>query len=169
METKVNNIRGFTLVELAITITVISILSAICGGIIILGINNYLFISAHSLMTRESQNTMKLLHNEIEKAIPDQIISAQETMFSFINTDGNLIEFDYDMMSGVLRYRMDGLGIWQIVLNNIQSNGFSFSYYKNDGTAWSVFSEIRRVNINFNLTLAGENESYESEIFIRNK
>ncbi|MEJ2053415.1 MAG: prepilin-type N-terminal cleavage/methylation domain-containing protein [Calditrichaceae bacterium] len=51
METKLVNKSGFTLIEMVMYVTIIGILSLLAGGIINLGMDNYLFITGKSVLT----------------------------------------------------------------------------------------------------------------------
>ena len=168
MEVKSKNKNGFTLIELVMTITIIGILSVVAGGIINIGANSFIFVTTHSVLTRGAQDAISILHEYILNANPSGINRANNNRFYYINMNGEEIQFQYRRRRGELRYRVVGQSNWRRILNNIPRNEFSFSYFTSDGSSWNNNDELKRVRIEFTLSLADENESYQTEIYIRN-
>jgi len=166
--TDMNDQKGYTLFELVITLTISGILILLAGGILNIGVRSYHHFISRSVMLREAQNTMILMHKKIAMAIPKDIAHAQNKRFRFITSKSEEIEIQYNNGQGNLRFRILGAQDWRVLLNNIQKNSFSFTYLKGDSTAWSSVDEIRRVLVSFDLNLSGEESSYENYFYIRN-
>lgn len=162
------NKNGFTLIEMVIYIIVIGILTIIAGGIINLGMDNYLFISSNSILTRQAQDVMRFFHKKMVLANSNSISEATASRFRFNAVNGEEIQFIYNQGQGSVRYRILKQTGWQDLLTGIPSGGFSFSFFSGDGSSWSKTSEIRRVQINFTIELAEENATYQTEIYLRN-
>jgi prepilin-type N-terminal cleavage/methylation domain-containing protein len=168
VETKLVNKSGFTLIEMVMYVTIIGILSLLAGGIINLGMDNYLFITGKSVLTRQAQDVMRFFHEKIILAVPDQISEAASSRFSFGTVNGDEIQFQYNQGRGYLRYRILGQTSWEEVLNGIPTDGFTFDFFSGDGSPWTDMSQIKKVRISFTIEIAGENVSYETQIYLRN-
>lgn len=166
--TDMNNQKGYTLFELAITLTISGILILLAGGILNIGVKSYHHFISRSVMLREAQNTMMLMHKKIPMTVAEEIIRANLRRFRFITSEGEEIDMEYRRNKGYLRYRIIGVQDWRIILNNIPKNSFEFNYLKGDSTAWSSVDEIRRVLVSFDLNLSGEESTYENHFYIRN-
>ncbi len=162
------NGRGFTLIELVISITILGIISIVIVSILTVGVDSYNLFTSHSTMSRETQNLMRIMSDKIPMAIPGTIATATASGFIFNNTNGETIEFEYRSGQADLRYKLNS-GSFREILNNITA--FVFSYAKSDGTSWVItdpVDEIIRVNVNFNLSMLGEIETYSFNFTIRN-
>jgi len=168
MEANPINKNGFTLIEMVISFTIIGILSAVASSILVIGINGFIFMSSHAVLTREVQNSFNILHDNILNATPDGVNTAKSDRFYFVNKDGDEAQFQYDKNNGFLRYRIVGKNNWHEILNNIQKNKFTFTYYTADGSSWNNSEILKRVRIEFTVNLNDGNKSFETEIFIRN-
>lgn len=163
-----NTQSGFTIFGLVITLTISGILTLLAGGILNIGVKSYQQYISRSLMLREAQNTMLLLHNKIPMSIPGEIKTARSNHFWFTTSDDQEIDVEYDNKQGVLQYRTIGKHDWRTLLNNIKKNSFTFTYLKVDGIKSHSVDDIRQVLINFNLRIENEEINYESRFFIRN-
>lgn len=165
---KMKNSKGITLIELVVTIAITGILTVVAAGIINIGVDSYNLFSTHATMARESQNTVKILHDKISMAIPNSITSSSSSQFDFVTTSAEVIQIEYRSGDSDLRYKINS-NPWKEILHNITS--YSFSYAKSDNSAWIVsdpVSEINRINVSYNLILLGESENYAFNFTIRN-
>jgi prepilin-type N-terminal cleavage/methylation domain-containing protein len=163
-----NRQNGYTIFELVITLTVSSILILLAGSILNIGVKSYHQYVTRSIMLREAQNTLVMMHKKIPLIVPENIIRANSGRFRFITSQGEDIDIQYRSRNGYLRYRIIGVQNWRIILHNIPNNSFSFTYLKGDKTAWSSIAEIKYVSVDFNLILSGEEAAYENHFYIRN-
>ncbi len=162
------NVKGFTLIELVVSITIMGILSVVAAAVITIGIDSYNLFTAHSTMSRESQNTMRFMHDKISMANPGTISHSTSSRFSFVTTTGQNVDFEYNSGNSDITYNVTGSPEREI-LHNITS--ITFSYAKSDGTVWTSsdpVDEINRVTINYNITMLGESETYSFNFTIRN-
>lgn len=165
---RIKNSKGFTLIELVVTIAITGILSIVAAAIISIGIDSYNLFSTHATMARETQNTVKFLHDKISMAIPSSISSSTSSQFSFVTTSAEVIQIQYRSGDSDLRLKINS-NPWREILHNI--NSYSFSYAKSDDSSWSgsdPVSEINRINVSYNLNLFGESENYAFNFTIRN-
>jgi prepilin-type N-terminal cleavage/methylation domain-containing protein len=167
-EIDMSNQKAFTIFELAITLTILGILTLLASGLLNIGIKSYQHFISRSVMIREAQNTMILLHKKIPMSVPKNIIRANSRRFRFLTAEGEDVDIQYRSNNGILRYRIVGVHGWKTILNNIAGNSFEFNYLKGDSTSWSSIDEIRRVAVKFDLNLNGEQSSYEDHFYIRN-
>ena len=160
--------RGFTLIELVISITIMAILTVITAGMITLGTESYIFYHSRLSMTRYAQDTMRIMHSKISMAVPSTITNAASNRLQFSTSDNELIDFYFNSDNGTLEYDDQNFTDREI-LQNISS--FSFSYAKSDGNDWfsgDPVNEIKRVYLDFNLEMQNEAKTYSFTFFIRN-
>lgn len=163
-----NNSKGFTLIELVISITIMSIITVMTASLISLGVESYTFYNSRLSMTRNAQDTMRIMLSKITMAVPSTITYANSGRLRFTTSDNELIDFNYNSSNNTLEYDNSDFTDRQI-LQYITS--FSFAYGNSDGSDWSSgdpVSDIKRVYVSFDLTMQNENKSYDFTFFIRN-
>ena len=160
---------GFTLMELAISITIFGILTLVAAGIINIGIESYDLFITRATFAREAQNTLRTMMAKIPLAIPTEIKRAQNRRFQFITKQGQEVEFEYVKNSSLLRFRIIGEQDWRVILNNIAKNGFEFNYYESNGKKGTKQEDIRRIEVIFNLEKEDQSAGYIYKFYIRNK
>lgn len=164
------NSRGFTLIELVVTIAVTGILSVVAAAIMSIGIDSYNLFTSHAIMQRESQNLIRLMNEHIPMCIPNSIAASNGNHFRFSTTRGQTIRFQHRNAHDLIRFRIIG-SPWRTIVNNVTAS--SFSYQREDGTAWSggaghPVEDIKRLTVNFSLSYLGETENYTANFTIRN-
>jgi prepilin-type N-terminal cleavage/methylation domain-containing protein len=160
--------KGFTLIELVISITIMAILTAITAGLITLGVNSFIFYYSRLTMTRNAQDTMRIMHSKISMAVPSTITNAGATRLRFTTSDNELIDFSYNSTNHTLEYDDSNFNNKQI-LQDITD--FAFSYEKSDAATWvsgDPVSDLKRVHVSFDLTRQNESKTYNFLFFIRN-
>jgi prepilin-type N-terminal cleavage/methylation domain-containing protein len=160
--------NGFTIMELAVSLSIFGILATIAAGIITIGVDSYNLFVTRTTMAREAQNTLRIMQEKIPLARPDKINKAAKNRFRFITEKGEDVDFEYVKNKSYLRYRIIGQQGWRIIMNDIAKNGFQFNYQEADGKNKAKKQDIRRVIINFNQDVDGQSASYTYRFFIRN-
>jgi prepilin-type N-terminal cleavage/methylation domain-containing protein len=159
---------GFTLMELAVTIAITGILTAVVAGILTITIDSYNLFNAHSTMSRESQDAFRIMSDKIGMAMPGTITTSTSRQFRFFATNGEEIRFQFRNGPKIFRYRIIG-SPWRELIHNMTN--FTFSYFKHDGTGWVVsdpVDEINRVTVSFGLSYLGETQNHSFNFTIRN-
>jgi len=154
--------------ELVFSLSILAIISLLAGGITNLVMKSFSFSSAHGIMTRDIQNTLRLLGNEIAMATPDDIKNANDSKFRFSTLQGEEVQIQYQSNQGILRCKIGKGQGWRTILSNIDQNGFRFSYFKADGSEASGTDQIKRVKFSGELSLGDQNAGFSDEIFLRN-
>ena len=162
------NQRGFTLMELAFSVTIIAVLSLVSASAISIASDGFSRMISRASMERQSQNTFRILQNTIVNTAQDSIIRFQNRRFEFKTMDGHHVEFRCASGSAPLRYRFIGEHDWKTVLSDIVRNSFSFSYQQYDGTRATRSEDIRQVVIQSGLSVAGENAQFRYTFYVRN-
>ena len=160
--------NGFTIMELAISLSIFGILATIAAGIITIGVDSYNLFVTRTTMAREAQNTFRLMQEKIPLASPDKINRAKKRRFRFITEQGEDVDLQFVNNRSYFRYRIVGQQGWRVIMNNITNNGFKFNYQEADGNNAANKKDIRRVIINFNQDVDGQSASYTYRFFIRN-
>jgi prepilin-type N-terminal cleavage/methylation domain-containing protein len=160
---------GFTLMELAISVTIFGILTLVAAGIINIGIESYDLFLTRATFAREAQNTLRIMLEKIPLAIPSDIKKAQGRRLQFITIKEQEVEFQYVQKDSILRYRVIGEQDWRVILNNIAKKGFEFNYYESDGKKTGKGEDVRLVEATINLEKDDQSANYTYKFFIRNK
>ena len=163
-----NSSKGFTLIELVVTIALAGVLSVVVASIMSIALDSYNLFNAHATMCRESQDAVRVLSDKIGMAIPSNIAQHTNRQLRFDATNGENIHFQYNNGQKFFRYRIQGSS-WRELIHNM--TGFSFSYLKEDGSNWNngdPVAEIKRVNVTFGLSYLGETQNYSASFTIRN-
>lgn len=162
------NQRGFTLMELAFSVTIIAVLSLVSASAISIASDGFSRMVSRASMERQSQNTFRILQNTIVNTAPDSIIRFQNNRFEFKTVDGHHVEYRCASRTGPLRYRFIGEHDWKTILSGIVRNSFRFSYQKYDDSRATQNEDIRQVVIESGLSVAGENAQFRYTFYIRN-
>ncbi len=165
---KKSNSKGFTLIELVVTISVAGVLSVVIASIMSVAIDSYNLFNAHATMSRESQDAVRVMSEKIGMAIPSTISEKTTQQFRFTCTNGQQIRFEFRTAENDFRYRLNS-NSWRVMIHNL--TGFTFSYLKDDGSAWLTgdpLDDIQRINLVFGLSYLGETQNYSASFTIRN-
>lgn len=150
--------KGFTILELILSMTLMGILLAASGVLLGRGLDAYNLVSAHSDSVEQARYAMIRMEKEIETVT--NISNSQVTQFGFTDTLGAATDFHLngtDLMRG-----NDPLA------RNVTS--LAFTYYKSDGSATNANPQVRRVQIDLTVQATGGAGTVHlrSEVFPRN-
>ncbi len=129
------NSKGFTLIEIVITIVLVSILSGIAAMIILQGVRAYSTEQTRSDVHYQARIAMERMAREI-RAIrstdPADITASTATNLQFTDVNGSTLGFQ---LIGPILNRWNGAS------NDVLASGvaaFSFSYFRDDGVTAAV-------------------------------
>ena len=165
---KSRNLKGFTLIELVVTIAVAGVLSVVIASIMSVAIDSYNLFNAHATMSRESQDAVRVMADKIGMAIPSTISQKTNRQFRFTATNGENVRFQFRNGTKEFRYRIAGSS-WRELMHNMTN--FRFFYLKDDGSTWlsgDLLTDIQRINVTFGLSFLGETQNYSASFTIRN-
>ena len=122
--------RGFTLVEIVITIVLVGILSGLAAMIIMQGVRTYGDEQARSNVHYQARLAMERMGREIRQIRSRADIATMlNTNLRFMDVNGSNVGFSWDNPTQKLN-RWNGVG------NDVLASGitaFTFSYYQQDG------------------------------------
>ncbi len=155
--------RGFSIVELAIVIALVSILAGFFVVVINAGIKSSLYQDKQAALMTDSYSALKRMTREIRATRNNASITIFTTSeYSFIDVGGNAI--DYKQSGTNLLRNTD------VLLTDVTSpGGISFTYLNDTGVATSVASTIRLVNIVLAVSSGSNKVKLQSAGRVRNR
>ncbi len=157
-----NNQKGFTLIEMIIVITVISIIAGIASMIILEGIKSYQAEVSLSDIHNQGRLAIERMAREIRlirSATAADISTMTATNIVFNDVNGANIQFSF---AGNTISRGGNT-----LANNVQS--LTFSYYQQDGTtAAATAAQVWYVQISLTTVNRGETLSMRVRVHPRN-
>ena len=155
------NIRGFTLIEVLVTIVVMAVLFGVGARIVSTTLQSWHMITVRKEMLFKSRMGMNRMVREIRLGDPSRITTFNTTDFQFIDIHNQPIRFqlvgtDLKRNNNLLAADLQG------------GTGLQFTYLDPNGNAATGASRIRRVKIRLNLQKGGQTFAYQSEARIRN-
>lgn len=151
--------NGFTLIELVITIILMSIVSVISMQMLSQGLTAYL--TAQNVVTADQQARLAL-----ERMVRDlRSIGSSNAI-----TTATSAQFTFTDLSGTsFNYALSGTNL--MVNNQILANGITsltLSYYDSSGNTTSTLSAIRYITISINVTQSNANFTVSTSIYPMN-
>jgi prepilin-type N-terminal cleavage/methylation domain-containing protein len=153
--------KGFTLIELVITIVIIGIIAYVAAQALSSGTRAFFSVDFRKEALDQSRISMERMMREIRMLRDSSsVVASSSTQFSFTDVNGVAVDFNW-------------------VNPNITRNGntlaeniseLSFGYLRSDGTVDAAFSaaNTKRIRISMVATVYGENVQLQSEAFLRN-
>ena len=161
------NTRGFTLIEIVITIVLVSILSGIASLIILQGMTAYTGEQSRSDVHYQARIAMERMAREIRliRSQGADITSLLPADLRFTDINGSTVGFNWVAASKTLN-RWNGAG------NDVLATGvtaFTFTYYLQDGvTTPATAANLGCVEIVMTAQQGAETFELRSRVFPRN-
>ncbi len=135
--------RGFTIVELVLSIAILGVLGMALGPGIATSVQSYNLAASRRQSTAEARAGMERMVREIRQ-IPGtaQVISLGASNFQFQFPTGTAITYS---LSGTNLLRNS-----DVLVSNV--SGLSFAYYDQTGAATATPSNVRSVQVQFTTT-----------------
>lgn len=151
--------RGFTLIELVLTITLISVIAFIFSSIISTGVDAYFFTSDRKDASQEARVALERMTQEL-KVIrgAGSIAAAAPDAISFVKLDGEEVNFS---LSGT-----DLVRNGNILADGVTS--FALDYYDRAGNETSVPADIWRIAIDLETSERNESVRLRTAVHPRN-
>lgn len=170
------NQRGFTLIELVITIVIVGIIAGIVALLLTQGVNSYAMVSKRKEVLQTAKMAVERMAREIRgvrsredrngDGNSDDITTATDTTFTFNYIDGSSVSFSLPG-TDILRNNTD------ILVSNV-ANSPIFRYYDSSGTilvtpvSGSSRTTIWRIRVEVQVNNQNETISEVTDIFPRN-
>lgn len=142
--------RGFTLVELVVTIVIIGILSSLGGMFISQPIEGYIDLERRTELVDQAEMALRRMQRDIRAALPNSVrISADGKRLELLHVvaagryrrsgAGDLLDFStidtgFDVLGGVEHFSDVTLGADQAVIYNLSATGTSGNAYSGDNS-----------------------------------
>lgn len=156
--------NGFTLVEIVITIVLVSVIAAIAAMIILQGIQGYVSEASRSDVYYQARLAMERMAREIRLIrSPADITSLSNTNLQYTDVNNSIAGFNW---TAPTLYRWNGAGS-DVLASGITA--FSFSYLQQDGvTAAATAAAVRYVDISLTAQQGAESLVMRSRVRPRN-
>lgn len=156
--------KGFTLIELILTIVLIGIISGVTAKILMTGIDTYSFVTNRKDASQHARVAMERMVDEMILFQWTDVSFMGQSRLSYWDQDGHSSSFKSDTMNGqpVLKRGNDFLAGVLAFLD--------FDYLRADGSNASFAWQLRRLNIEVSIeALGGYGDiTLRTEVFPRN-
>ncbi|MBI4683862.1 MAG: type II secretion system protein [Nitrospirae bacterium] len=161
--------KGFTLIELVITMVLISIVAFIAADAISTGLKAFFATDNRNEALQQVRIAMERTTREIRNVRSSADVgTGNATQFCFINTDGTMVSFRYSSNT-IIREEPAACpgGAGNTLANNITA--LTLSYIRSDGTSDAAFSaaNTKRIRLVITSTVSGESVTLQSEVWPR--
>jgi prepilin-type N-terminal cleavage/methylation domain-containing protein len=176
---KINSNKGFTLVEIVMTIVLLGIISGIVFITIYQGGKSYGDIYSMNNLSSQDRIAMERLSREIRRVrctvsgnsctatASDITEMSTSSEFRFVNTIYEGRGFRYDSGSNAI-YLRQGSGAGDpedVLIGNVSA--FSFDYLDSDDTTTATVSEVWSIVVNITLSTGGKSVDFKTRIHPR--
>lgn len=156
--------KGFTLVELVLTIVIVGIIAGVSAQVLMRGIDTYSFVTNRKDAIQHARVGMDRMVSELLLVHLLDITGISATQISFIDNQGHLTNFRRTTQYGTVDlFRNNDFLAGQIGLLN-------FLYYKSDGSTARWPLEVKLINISLTIQGLGGSGSVplRTQVFPRN-
>lgn len=157
----IKNNKGFTLIEILVTLVAMTILFGVGAQVLNNALLSWNIVTLRKGMLCNIRLGMTRMLHDIRQADITKITTAEPAHFVFTDINNKTCDFE-QVGTNLLR---NG----NILADSLKiSNGLQFTYLDLNGNAVSVASEIYRVKIRLDFQKGGQTLSFDSETRIRN-
>jgi len=153
-------LRGFTLIEIIIVITISGIIAGIIGTLLRAGVDNYTTSSQLHELTLDANIALERLNKELVRAIEFKQVSSQRV--SFVNYDGDTMTFSLNKKT--LQMQKNNGRKAQLSTN---VKAFNLSYADSSLATTTNKSQINLITLELTLTNATQDYSLISNVHPR--
>ena len=139
-ELRTPNSKGFTLIEIVITIVLITILSSLAALIILQGVKAYSTEQSRSDVHYQSRAAMERMAREIRLMRWDTVLAQADittmnpTLLQYTDIQGNQMGFQLNIAT--VQRTQDNAATWQTLATGVQL--LNFSYFQQDGVTMAA-------------------------------
>ncbi|MBI4366605.1 MAG: prepilin-type N-terminal cleavage/methylation domain-containing protein [Deltaproteobacteria bacterium] len=155
--------RGFTLVELILTIGVLAVIALVVGRMLLVGLDTYAAVTQRNIAITQARTTADRFLGEMVRLTSANILGISGTKLDFRDRFGTVTSFAQGA-NGAQATVMRGNDVL------VSSAGFlQFRYYDGLGVEVATPEAVRRISIDLNVVSPGGYGAmtYHTEIFPR--
>lgn len=160
MRKSLANQKGFSLLEIILSLFLISVLFAVTSLIMTKGMDSYIFASDRESLLDDAGYAVDRMTREIQRLGSGSLTSISSTQIDFTDSLGNSTSF---RLNGTSLYRGNDL-----LLKGVMS--FSFTGYDSAGNVTAQAENVRRILFTLSVLPTGQSSAIKSQssIFLRN-
>lgn len=165
---RIANAKGFTLIELVITIVLVSILAGVATMIILQGVRAYTDEQSRSDIHYQARLAMERMGREI-RLIRTRTVADIPTMngTTLLYTDVNGTQMGFRLNAGKIERTQDNGATWQTLATNV-TGGAVFSYLDNTGSVTALQTSLWIIQIQVAMTQGAESATMRTAVHPRN-
>lgn len=145
--------KGFTLIEMVVSITIVSIIAGIAAPLLAVMVQAMVLHMDRIDLNEASEFTVSRMSREIRRLRDDEsVVTATAAEYEFVDIDGRSIRY-HQTGSDLLR-QVDG-GADAVLADNLQAGSLGLVYYDDQGNTLGAplaglgtATDLRRVEIN---------------------
>ncbi|MCD6397718.1 MAG: type II secretion system protein [Spirochaetaceae bacterium] len=136
------NEAGFTLLEIILSLVILSIIVAIAGLGIVTGTKGYLFARQNAHSAQKAQMALARMTREFQELY--NITDCSDSSVTFESSTGNFT-IGLSENTNTIRIATGGIGqlaAGDILIDEIAANGFTLTFFKDNETSWAQDDDI---------------------------